>query len=156
MGGKQQLRLKEIYHLQVVTSLVGQITLSTIFESMGWRVFRVPETATILLGGGVSFSLLDDEQRLDFQVIFRVSMVNDVLLNCSQENLLKTMFQLEDTYFSLASTQKRNCLVICDRGAMDASAYLPREDWEEILDKNSLNEVDIRDNRFTSGLCSLH
>ena len=78
MGGKQQLRLKEIYHLQVVTSLVRQITLSTIFESMGWRVFRVPETATILLGGGVSFSLLDDEQRLDFQVVFRVSRVNDV------------------------------------------------------------------------------
>ena len=65
------------------------------------------------------------------------------------------MFQLEDTYFSLASTQKRNCLVICDRGAMDASAYLPREDWEEILDKNSLNEVDIRDNRFTSGFCNI-
>ena len=78
MGGKPQLRLKEIYQLQVVTSLVGQITLSTIFESMGWRVFRVPETATILLGGGVSFSLLDDEQRLDFQVVFRVSRVNDV------------------------------------------------------------------------------
>jgi len=109
----------------------AQITLSTIFESMGWRVFRVPETATILLGGGVSFSLLDDEQRLEFQ-----------------ENLLKTMFQLEDTYFSLASTQKRNCLVICDRGAMDASAYLPREEWEGILEKNSLNEVDIRDNRY--------
>ena len=78
MGGKQQLRLKKIYHLQVVTSLVGQITLSTIFESMGWRVFRVPETATILLGGGVSFSLLDDEQRLDFQVVFSFSRVNDV------------------------------------------------------------------------------
>ena len=156
MGGKLQLRLKEIHHLQVATSLLGQITLSTIFESMGWRVFRVPETATILLGGGVSFSLLDDEQRLDFQVVLRVPGVNDVKLNCPQENLLKTMFQLEDTYFSLASTQKRNCLVICDRGAMDASAYLPREDWEEILDKNSLNEVDIRDNRFTSGLCSFH
>ena len=52
--------------------------MSTIFESMGWRVFRVPETATILLGGGVSFSLLDDEQRLNFQVVFRVSRVNDV------------------------------------------------------------------------------
>ena len=78
MGGKQQLRLKEIYHLQFVKSLFGQITLSTIFESMGWRVFRVPETATILLGGGVSFSLLDDEQRLDFQVVFSFSRVNDV------------------------------------------------------------------------------
>ena len=50
-----------------------------------------------------------------------------------QENLLKTMFQLEDTYFSLASTQKRNCLVICDRGAMDASAYLPRYYFDQIF-----------------------
>ena len=108
-----------------------QITLSTIFESMGWRVFRVPETATILLGGGVSFGLLDEEQRLEFQ-----------------ENLLKTMFQLEDTYFALATTQRRNCLVICDRGAMDCSAYLPKADWEAILEKNCLNEVDIRDNRY--------
>ena len=65
-----------------------QITLATIFESMGWRVFRVPETATILLGGGISFALLSDEERLTFQ-----------------ENLLKTMFQLEDTYFNLADTQ---------------------------------------------------
>ena len=74
--------------------------------------------------------MLTDEQRLEFQ-----------------ENLLKTMFQIEDTYFSLASTQNRNCLVICDRGAMDCSAYLPKQDWEKILEKNNLNEVDIRDNR---------
>jgi hypothetical protein len=74
--------------------------------------------------------LLTDEQRLEFQ-----------------ENLLKTMFQIEDTYFSLATTQNRNCLVICDRGAMDCSAYLPKQDWEKILEKNNLNEVDIRDNR---------
>jgi len=109
----------------------AQITLATFFEAMGWRVFRVPECATILLGGGVSFSLLDDEQRLEFQ-----------------ENLLKTMFQIEDTFFSLASTQTRNCLVICDRGAMDCSAYLPKSDWDTILEKNSLHEVDIRDNRY--------
>ena len=37
-------------------------------------MFRVPETATILLGGGVSFSLLDDEQRLEFQVDFSVDL----------------------------------------------------------------------------------
>lgn len=39
-----------------------------------------------------------------------------------QENLLKTMVAIEDTYFSLAETCKRNCLVICDRGTMDAAA----------------------------------
>ena len=64
------------FHISIgnsVSSFHQQITLSTIFESMGWRVFRVPETATILLGGGVSFSLLDDEQRLEFQVGFKVT-----------------------------------------------------------------------------------
>lgn len=39
-----------------------------------------------------------------------------------QENLLKTMLQIENTFFELAATCKRNCLIICDRGAMDASA----------------------------------
>jgi len=110
----------------------AQNRLATFFESLGWRVFRVAETATILLNGGISFALLTEEQRLDFQ-----------------ENLLKTMFQIEDTYFSLATTQSRNCLVICDRGAMDCSAYLPKQDWEKILEKNNLNEVDIRDNRYS-------
>jgi len=110
----------------------AQNRLATFFESLGWRVFRVAETATILLNGGISFALLTDQQRLEFQ-----------------ENLLKTMFQIEDTYFSLANTQTRNCLVICDRGAMDCSAYLPKQDWDKILDNNNLNEVDIRDNRYS-------
>ena len=74
---------------------------------------------------------MTDSQRLEFQ-----------------ENLLKTMLQLEDTYFSLARTQTRNCLVICDRGAMDCSAYLPREDWERIMERSEFNEVDLRDNRY--------
>ena len=39
-----------------------------------------------------------------------------------QENLLKTMMQIENTYFDLASSCDSNCLVICDRGTMDGSA----------------------------------
>ena len=47
----------------------AQNRLATFFESLGWRVFRVPETATILLNGGVrtfiyvykeKFSILDN------------------------------------------------------------------------------------------------
>lgn len=41
-----------------------------------------------------------------------------------QENLLKTMMAMEETYFSLADTCNRNCLVICDRGTMDAAACM--------------------------------
>lgn len=39
-----------------------------------------------------------------------------------QENLLKTMLQIENTFFELGESCSRDCLIICDRGAMDASA----------------------------------
>ena len=67
-----------------------------------------------------------------------------------QENLLKTMIQIENSFFDLAkaSCEERNCLVICDRGAMDASAFISREQWEHILHRNGLDEVEIRDNRY--------
>lgn len=41
--------------------------LATFFENMGWKVFTVPETATVLLGGGVKFSELNIEQMFSFQ-----------------------------------------------------------------------------------------
>lgn len=57
------------------------------------------------LSGGVQFSDLCQEEAAKFQ-----------------ENLLKTMIQIENTFFDLAATCQKNCLVICDRGVMDASA----------------------------------
>ena len=32
------------------------------------------------------------------------------------------MLSIENTYFELAETVDQNCLIICDRGTMDASA----------------------------------
>ena len=40
----------------------GQAHLATFFESLGWKVFRVPETATVLMSGGISFGDLNEEQ----------------------------------------------------------------------------------------------
>jgi len=109
----------------------GQARLSTFFENLGWKVYRVPETATVLLGGGVNFGDLPNWAAIEFQ-----------------ENLLRTMIQIENTYFALAEASERNCLVICDRGAMDASAFVTKDEWEDILTKNGCDEVDIRDNRY--------
>ncbi len=39
-----------------------------------------------------------------------------------QANLIRTMMQIEETFFELASSCAQNCLVICDRGVMDASS----------------------------------
>jgi len=90
-----------------------------------------------------------------------------------QENLLKTMIQIEDTINETAKhyhTEKdQNCLIIYDRGCMDATACklyfylntyvkvlncilnqdLNQNDWEILKTKNSTwNEVDLRDNRY--------
>ena len=109
----------------------GQARLSTFFENLGWKVYRVPETANILLSGGVDFADLTKEAQQQFQA-----------------NLLKTMMQIENSFFDLAKASSRNCLVICDRGAMDASAFVSRHQWEDILRTNDLDEVEIRDNRY--------
>lgn len=111
----------------------SQARLSTFFENLGWKVFRVPEAATVLLAGGVNFAELSDNAAERFQ-----------------ENLLKTMIQMENTYFDLANAavENRNVLVICDRGTMDASAFISRDQWESILGRCGLDEVEIRDNRY--------
>lgn len=61
---------------------------------------------------------------------------------------MKTMIQIENTFFDLATSTDRHCLVICDRGAMDASAFICRDQWEHILARNGLDEVEVRDNRY--------
>ncbi|XP_072388371.1 TRPL translocation defect protein 14 isoform X1 [Diabrotica undecimpunctata] len=109
----------------------GQARLCTFFENLGWKVFRVPETASVLLGGGIKFADLNQHESVKFQ-----------------ENLLKSMLQIEDTFFQLGKTCKRNCLIICDRGAMDASAFVAKETWENIMRHNAWNNVELRDNRY--------
>jgi len=65
-----------------------------------------------------------------------------------QENLLKTMIQIENTFFTLAERSNRDCLVICDRGTMDASAFISKEDWEQLMRTNGWNPVELRDTRY--------
>ncbi|KAG7202042.1 hypothetical protein KM043_004725 [Ampulex compressa] len=109
----------------------GQTRLCTFFENMGWKVFRVPETATVLLSGGIKFSDLNAEEGFKFQ-----------------ENLLRTMLQIENTFFQLGDSCSRNCLIICDRGAMDASAFISKDKWELMMASNGWNNVELRDNRY--------
>lgn len=109
----------------------GQSRLCTFFENMGWKVFRVPETATVLLSGGIKFTDLSAQEAFKFQ-----------------ENLLKTMLQIENTFFALGDSCSRDCLIICDRGAMDASAFISKEKWEKMMISNGWNSVELRDNRY--------
>lgn len=52
-----------------------------------------------------------------------------------QLNLIKTLMQIEQTYFDLADMCPTNCLVICDRGVMDPSACKLVQHIHSILNK---------------------
>lgn len=110
----------------------GQDRLRTFFEGLGWKVYTVPETATILLGGGVKFAELTKNQANEFQ-----------------KDLLLTLLRIETVFFNQAnlSTAER-ILVICDRGAMDPSAYISKESWTEILEELNLDQFSLREDRY--------
>lgn len=67
------------------------------------------------------------------------------------------MLSLEDTYMDLArqdAAKGLKAIVICDRGTMDPSAYMPREEWLDVLETlGNLNEVALRDERYD---CVMH
>lgn len=105
--------------------------MKTFFENLGWKVFCVPEIAATLLSGGVRFANLSKDDSEKFQ-----------------ENLIKLMMSTERTYFTLSHTCKRNCLIICDRGLMDATAYMSKQKWQSMLEVHNWNMVELRDNRY--------
>ena len=87
----------------------------------------------------------------------KVNPLIKMLLNSSflsltfhQEHLLRTMIALEDTYFSLATKCDSDCLVICDRGAMDASAFVSPAQWSRLVDTLGLagQEEAINEGRY--------
>ncbi|XP_054740755.1 TRPL translocation defect protein 14 isoform X2 [Anastrepha obliqua] len=153
----------------------GQSRLCTFFENLGWKVFRVPETATVLLSGGVKFSDLTDKEAPPTPSTFKYQSLPfaalehsliDLTASCPrcladaaskpngseafkfQENLIRTMIQIENTYFELGQSSQRDCLIICDRGVMDASAYISKDKWEKMMSANNWNPVELRDNRY--------
>lgn len=111
----------------------GQARLRTFFESIGWKVFRVTASESIMASGGVKAA---------------DSRNTDKTLAKFYENILVMKMQLEKSYFDLAAMSKSDCLIICDGGTMDIKARMSPEQWKQILADNDWNEVDLRDSRY--------
>ncbi|KAI8912746.1 AAA domain-containing protein [Gorgonomyces haynaldii] len=113
--------------------------LTDYFESFGWRVYRVPEAATLLFSGGVSFPDLDADSAYSFQ-----------------KSILTVMLEIENAYRELGRLNAKRgikSVLICDRGAMDPSAYMPRNEWLQMLKEMNLEETALRDYRYD---CVIH
>lgn len=114
----------------------------------------------------MSLSYNDDRGGVDFKYMSREEVYK------FQKNLLHTVFAVEQLYEDLAKAsvnQGCNCIIICDRGAMDISACthianvtkymkcgfvdMHEEDWKVLLQEINQNETQIRDLRYD---CVIH
>ncbi|RLN93757.1 hypothetical protein BBJ28_00013368 [Nothophytophthora sp. Chile5] len=104
--------------------------LSTFFRDRGFRVYVVPEASTLLQTGGAFFLYVDLQEK-------------DILN--FQWQILKLQMSLEDSFYSLAQDSGKPCVILCDRGVMDGSAYMTPDQWEELKLEHDLDTVTLRD-----------
>ncbi|EGR32192.1 hypothetical protein IMG5_092590 [Ichthyophthirius multifiliis] len=114
------------------------VLVSEKLRDEGFNVFTVPETSTIIANGGgmIQMQTYDDQQSINFQ-----------------KALMRSQVQLEDTFYGIAKLSKQKAIILCDRGLMDGSAYLPLNLWNNMLKQMNIDEVQVRDRRYD---CVIH
>jgi len=105
------------------------------FSGLGYKVFTLPETPTMFTQAGVNF--LTKNKPLHYEC---------------EKALLRIQMQLEDRFAEIAAKCKKPVLMVCDRGTMDISCYLPQEAWEAILIETGTNTIGLRDSRYDAVL----
>jgi CYTH domain-containing protein len=105
--------------------------ISERMHGLGFQVYCIPETATLLFSAGVSIRDASPGQVVGIQ-----------------EGILRVLMNLEDVFLDLARATGKPAIILCDRGTMDVSAYLSREAWAALLDENDWTAVGLRDKRY--------
>lgn len=94
----------------------------------GYKPYIVPETATLLINGGM------DKMRPDFQ-----------------NRILETVIHLEDSFSKTAILEGHaNPVIICNRGTMDGLAYCDEQYFHKMLNEYNYTIPGIRDLRYNA------
>lgn len=99
-------------------------------EGFGYRVLCVPEAATMLFKGGMSFEGMGSSQ---------------VML--LQEVMLRTMLRLEKSFETISKTYGDNTVILYDRGCIDNKAFCDPVIWQALLDQVDKTEGSLM-NRY--------
>lgn len=98
----------------------------------GYRVFVVPEAASMIITGGVSD-------------IVRIAQEEPRLFNSVQRHLLRTQRSLRKRFRALAGEFDEPTVILYDRGEMDNQAYMGPDHFRALLAEEGLSLVDARD-----------
>lgn len=85
------------------------------FTKLGFKVFMIPEVPTMITASGWSY--LTDNKAFYYE---------------GEKVILEMQLALEDKVMRMAETCTEPCVIVCDRGAMDISAYISPEMWNEL------------------------
>ncbi len=97
------------------------------FESLGYTVLFVPETATELISGGVAPWTCGTV--LEYQIY-------QMHLQAEKERIFESAAQ---------NMQGDKFLIVCDRGMADNKAYMTKDEFDAALAHFGWNEVTVRD-----------
>ena len=107
--------------------------VKNIFSAKGYRVLCVPEVPTMVVvaGGMILMSQFNSEERVRFQAL-----------------LIRFQMYAEDYFTKLAEMANQPAIVLCDRGTVDPAAYIPKEEFQAVLDEEGWTMVTLRDRRY--------
>lgn len=100
------------------------------FTKHGYKVFTVPEVPTMVTQAGWNY--MTDNKAFYYE---------------GELVILELQLKLEDAIQRMAETllDEQPCLIICDRGTMDISAYISPEMWQELVSRVGYTTVQLRE-----------
>lgn len=99
------------------------------FSNLGYKVFTVPEVPTMVSQGGWNYMTSNHDFYYE-----------------GERMILDMQLRLEDWFFHLAETiTDQPCVVVCDRGAFDISAYISPEMWQELVESVGETQQSLRE-----------
>ena len=105
------------------------------FTGLGYKVFTLPEVPTIFSQAGMNY--LTSNKDFFYE---------------GEKATLEMQLAMEDKFMRMAETIDQPCFIVCDRGAMDISAYMKPELWQQITAECGTSTAELRDKRYDAVL----
>lgn len=98
------------------------------FSSLGFKVFTIPEVPTLFTQSGMNYLTK-----------------NAAFFYEGEKATLEVQLTLEDKFLRMAEQCQKPSVIVCDRGALDISAYMTPEMWNEITRAVGTSTPQLRD-----------
>lgn len=105
------------------------------FSDLGFKVFTIPEVPTLFSQAGMDY--LTKNRKFFYE---------------GEKATLEIQLMLEDKFMRMAQQLVEPSVIICDRGAMDISAYMDTDMWNSLTHSCNTSTQQLRDQRYDAVL----